>query len=69
MVIIGDLNQSIASESSEADRDLDNEEQEWQEMQTELHAQKVERAKKVFKKVLLPTLEEMRLNMLEDMNN
>lgn len=40
-----------------------------EEMQTELHAQKVERAKKVFKKVFLPTLEEMRLNMLEDMNN
>ena len=65
----GDMNQSIASEASELDSDSDDEEQEWQQMQKELHAQKVERSKEVLKKVLMPKLEEMRRKMQEDMNN
>ena len=40
-----------------------------EEMQTELHAQKVERAKEVLKKVLLTKLEEMRRKMQKDMNS
>jgi len=69
MVFFGNLNQSIASKSSEADPDLDDEEKEWQAVDAELQAQKVERAKEMLKKVLLPKLEEVRRKMKEELNN
>ena len=65
----GDVSHSIASEPSEADPDLDDEEKEWQAVDAELQAQKVERAKEMLKKVLLPKLEEIRRKMKEELNN
>ena len=65
----GDAGQSFASEPSEADPDLDDEEKEWQAVDAELQAQKVERAKEMLKKVLLPKLEEVRRKMKEELNN
>ena len=60
---------SFASEASGGDLDLDEEEQQWQELDAELQAKKVARAKDLLKKMLLPQLEEIKKKMQEEMND
>ena len=65
----GETGYSNSTESVDEDPDLDDEEKEWQAVDEELQAQKVERAKEMLKKVLLPKLEEVRRKMKEELNN